>query len=325
MKDIRDVVVVGGGVAGLTAGLFAARYGRSTLIIERSIPGGQIVNAERVENYPGFPGGAGADLAALIGEQTADAGAEFAFDEVTGLEQSGAHYVVLTRTGGFRSRTVIIAGGSRRREIGVDGEAKLRGRGVSECATCDGALFDGQIVGVVGGGDTALDEALSLTKYASRVMLFLRGRTFRAQKILQERAATNGGIEVWHNTVLDEILGEDRVVAVKIRDVLTGETSRVDLSGLFMCAGLDPNTAYLKGRVALDRAGHIPTDIWMRTELPGVFAVGDTRQNSGAQTICSAGDGATAAIGAHRYMNGDPWPPPQKVEGSTGSVGSSGG
>jgi thioredoxin reductase (NADPH) len=234
------------------------------------------------------------------------------------------HYVVLTRTGGFRARTVIIAGGSQRRALGITGEAKLRGRGVSECATCDGVLFDGQAVAVVGGGDTALDEALSLTKYASRVMLFLRGRTLKAQKILQEQAATNARIEVRYNTVIDEILGDDRVVAVKIRDVLTGETSQVDLSGLFVCAGLDPNTAYLKGRMALDRAGHIPTDIWMRTELLGVFAVGDIRQNSGAQTICSAGDGATAAIAAHRYMHGGPWPP-QKVEGSTGSVGSFGG
>ena len=309
MDRMYDIIIIGGGSAGLTAGLFAARYGHSTLVVERLMGGGQIINAENIENYPGFPQGtSGYELGPLMQEQAMNAGAEVSMAEATGLRVDGPYKVVATANGEYQAKAVVIAGGSSLRALGIQGEQELEGRGVSHCATCDGPLFQEQVVGVVGGGDSAMDEALTLTGYASQVILFHWRDAFRAQKVLQDRVLSNPKIQVRWNTVVEDVLGPDIVTKVKVRDTATGETSEVELSGLFVYVGLDPDTAYLKGTLSLDNAGHVATDIWMATEVPGVFAAGDIRQHSAAQVVTAAGDGATAAIAAHRYISGREWP-----------------
>lgn len=310
MTSDYDVVVIGAGLAGLTAGLFAARHGLRTVVLDRLMGGGQIINAERIENYPGFPQGiSGSQLAALFQEQAMDSGVEFRFSEVTGVELSEPYRIVRTVDGDLTTKAVIIAGGSTLRKLGIPGEEEYEGRGVSHCATCDGSFYSDQVVGVVGGGDSAMDEALTLTEYASKVLLFHWGDRLDAQKVLQERVLGYDKIAVRWNTVVEGVLGTaEGVNGVRVRDVVTGETSQVDLAGLFVYIGLDPNTAYLRDVLPLDNAGHIPVNLWMETDVTGVYAAGDLRQHSAAQIVTAAGDGATAAIAAHRYLTGREWP-----------------
>lgn len=296
-------MVLGGGLAGLTAGLFAARCGRSTLVLEASIPGGHLANVETIEDFPGFGDGvAGYDLCPVAQEQAANAGAEFELAEVQAVRAQGPHWSVETSEGRHQAKVVIVAVGSHPRSLDIPGEARLLGRGVSHCATCDGPLFRGKAVGVVGGGDSALQEALTLAKFAARVTVFHRGTALSAQHTYQARALEQSAIEVRYGTVVDEILGEETVAAVRVRDVATLAQSDVALNGLFPYVGLAPSTAFLEGVVPLDAAGHIRTDCSMRTDVPGVFAAGDVRQDSACQAIASAGDGATAALAAHRYI-----------------------
>lgn len=303
-----DIAIVGGGLAGISSGLYASRAGLKTVLLERLMTGGQIINAETVENFPGFPDGiSGADLTGLAQDQASRYGLELELDEVTALRQNASGWTVETYDGELSARAVIVAGGSTLRHLRVPGEEEKHGAGVSYCATCDGAFFTDQVVGLVGGGDSALDEAITLTAFASKVIVFHRGERFSGQKVLQDRVLSNPKIEVHCNTVVDEVLGDSTVDGVGITEVTSGETSRVDLEGLFIYIGLDPNTEYLKDLLPLDSAGHVPTDIWMRTPLPGLFAAGDIRQHSAAQLITSAGDGATAAIAAHRYLEGQDW------------------
>ena len=304
-----DVAIVGGGLAGMTSGLYASRAGLKTVLLERLMTGGQIINAETVENFPGFPDGiSGADLTGLAQDQATRYGLDLELDEVTALRQNASGWTVSTYDGELSARAVIVAGGSTLRHLGVPGEEEKHGAGVSYCATCDGAFFTDQVVGLVGGGDSALDEAITLTEFASKVIVFHRGERFSGQKVLQDRVLQNQKIEVRWNTVVDEVLGDSAVDGVSITEITSGETSRVDLEGLFIYIGLDPNSEYLKDLLPLDNAGHIPTDIWMRAPLPGLFAAGDIRQHSAAQLVTSAGDGATAAIAAHRYLEGQDWP-----------------
>jgi len=298
-----DVVIVGSGLAGLTAGLFAARYGLSTLVLEANIPGGHLTSIEKIEDFPGFPEGiAGYDLCPTVQRQAADQGAEFQRAEVQGLEAQDRFWCVITAEERYRTKTVIVATGSALKELGVPGESRLSGKGVSHCASCDGPLFTGCIVGVAGGGDSALQEALTLANYASQVVLFHRSGDFSAQHAFQQRVLSHSKISVRYYTVVEEIMGEEAVTGVRVRDLATGSESQVDLSGLFIYVGLKPNTAFLKNILRPSDTGHIPTDIWMRTELPGVYAVGDIRQDSAAQAITSAGEGAVAAIAAYRYI-----------------------
>ena len=212
-----------------------------------------------------------------------------------------------TTDGELSSRAVIVAGGSTLRTLGVPGESDLHGAGVSYCATCDGAFFMGQTVGVVGGGDSALDEALTLTEYASKIILLVRGEGPVGQQVLRDRVADHPAIEVRANTAVTAVLGDDQVEGVAVTDTETGETSRLDLSGLFVYVGLEPNSDYLRDLLPLDNAGHVPTDLWMRTALPGLLAAGDVRQHSAAQLVAAAGDGATAAGAAHRYVRAREW------------------
>jgi thioredoxin reductase (NADPH) len=296
-------LIVGGGLAGMTAGIYAARYGMRAAIVERLMGGAQIINIENIENYPGFPQGiSGAELGPAVQEQALDAGVEFIMAEATAVTQRDDRLVVASDAGEHRAKAVVVAAGSNLRQLGIPGEEELFGRGVSHCATCDGPLYMGQVVGVVGGGDSAVDEALTLSEYAERVILFVRGDKFRAQKVLQDRLEANPKIEVVWNTVVERVVGEDTVSAVAVRNALTDSEDQVELSGLFVYVGLEPGSTLVSDLVDLDNAGHIPVDISMKTKIAGLYAVGDIRQHSSSQLISAAGDGATAAIAAHNYV-----------------------
>jgi thioredoxin reductase (NADPH) len=304
MQDY-ELIVIGAGVAGLTAAMTAARHGLKVAVIDRIGVGGQISNAERIENFPGFPHGIGGhELGPLLHEQAEAAGAEFMLDTVDGIEIDGDRRVLRGATQRLHAPAIIIAAGSALRSLGVPGETEFLGRGVSHCASCDGPLFAGREVCVVGGGDAALDEALVLATHAARVTVFHRGASLRAQQLLQARAAIAANVEVVLQTVVEEIIGAGTVAAVRLRDLASAAPRVHDTAGVFIYVGLEPNTAFLRGVVALDPAGHIETDISMRTSVAGVFAAGDIRQHSVAQLAAAAGDGATAAISAVRYLKG---------------------
>ena len=303
-----DVLVIGAGLAGMTAAMYASRYGLRTGLVERMMGGAQIINLERIENYPGFPQGvAGAELGPLIQEQAMDAGAEFIMGDVASISRDGDFKVVETDAGGFRSKAVIVAAGSNLRQLGIPGEEEMFGRGVSHCATCDGPLYMGEVVGVVGGGDSAADEALTLTEYVDKVLMFHRRDQLRAHHAVEERVHYNRKIEVVWNTVVEEVLGEGTVTAVKTRNVVTNLENTVSLTGLFVYVGLEPNSSLVSNLVKVDNAGHIPVNISMETQIAGLYAVGDIRQNSASQLATAVGDGATAAISAFNFVRSKNW------------------
>ena len=309
MAQDYDVVIVGGGAAGLTAGMYCAHYGLKTAIIERLMGGAQIINAEMIENFPGFPQGiSGAELGPLLQEQATGAGAQVILAEASRVGRDGDYRVVSTDDGDYRGRAVILAAGSSLKRLGIPGEDEYTGKGVSHCATCDGPLFAKQVVGVVGGGDTAADEALSLTSYVDHIFLFHRRDRFRAQHVLQERLLSHPKIEVIWNTVVERILGEETLTGVQIRNVITNLENRVSLSGMFIYVGLEPNSSLIQGVLKVDNAGHIPINPWMEAAVPGILAAGDIRQHSAAQLVSAAGDGATAALAAFRYITSRQWP-----------------
>ena len=321
MAGDYEVLIIGGGLAGMTAGLYAARYGRKTAILERMMGGASIINVDRIDNYPGFPDGiSGAELAPAVQEQTMKAGAEFLMGEAESITRpdadantgnpadagtaadGGGLLAVASDAGTLRAPAVIIAAGSTLRPLGIPGEAEFFGRGVSQCATCDGPLYAGETVGIVGGGDSAADEALVLAQYAAQVLLFHRRDALRAQAALAQAVAARPNIEIRWNTEITAIAGDDAVAAVKTRNAATGQESETPLAGLFVYVGLQPNSALAAGLLETDGAGHIPVNLWMETAVPGLYAVGDLRQHSSSQLISAAGDGATAALAAHRYL-----------------------
>ena len=298
-----DVIVVGSGLAGLTAGLFSARHGLSTVILESNIPGGHLISIEKIEDFPGFSDGiAGYDLCPTVQRQAADQGAEFQRAEVLKLEVKDRLWSVATDEQSHVAKAVIVATGSTLKELGVPGEEKLMGRGVSHCASCDGPLYDGQVVGVVGGGDSALQEALTLANFAETVLVFQREASFTGSHSYLDRVLSEPKIAPRYRATIEEVLGDDQLSGVRVRNLASNEVSQVDLAGLFVYVGLKPNTALLKNILSLRDTGHVPTDGWMKTERDGLYAVGDIRQDSAAQAITSAGDGATAAIAAYRYI-----------------------
>ena len=303
-----DVVIIGGGPAGLTAGLYAARARLKSLLIEKGLVGGQMVNAERVENYPGFPEGiSGYELGQLIHQQATKHGLETLTAEVTGLKDEPR--VVETTEGNFTAKAVIIAGGSERQKLGVPGEKEFTGRGVSYCATCDAAFFKALPVAVVGGGNAAITEALHLAKIASGVTVIHRRDQLRAGPILQEKASAEPKIKFRLSYMVESIEGQDFVQGIRLRQVETGKPSTLKVAGVFIAIGLRPSTDYLKGILPLDANGFIITDEKTETKIPGIFAAGDIRHNSARQVITAAGDGATAAFYADRFITNQPAKP----------------
>ena len=301
-QDI-DLLVVGAGVAGLTAATMAARHGLKVVVVDRMGVGGQISTAETIENFPGFPQGIGGhELGPLLHDQAESTGAEFLLDTVEAIEPGRERHQVRAATQAWQARAVIVAAGSSHRTLGIPGEAQFLGKGVSHCASCDGPFFAGQAVAIIGGGDTALDEALVLAAHASHVTLIHRGSRLRAQHVLGERAKANAKIAIIVNTFVEEILGGKSVTGAKLRDVPSGATRELPVRGVFVSVGLEPNTGFLRGVVALDTAGHIETDTMMQTSCPGVFAAGDIRKGSVALLAACAGDGTTAAIAAVHYL-----------------------
>lgn len=303
-----DVVIVGAGAAGLTAGLYCANQGLKAIVLERLMPYSQIINAEKVENFPGFPTPlTGGELGGRIQEQAMNAGMEFEMAEATGLTLKEPSRIVRTTDGEIQAKAVIVAAGSSLRKLGVPGEEDLWGRGISQCATCDGHFFQDATAAVVGGGDSAADEALTLAEYCSKVYLLHRGAALDAQRFLQARIRSNSKIEIVCNTVVERVLGEETVTGVALRDVETQTARKLDLTGLFVFVGLAPNTQFLDGVLVTDDGGHIPVNAWMETAIPGVYAAGDIRQYSSRQLVSAAGDGATAAIAAYRYVTSHRW------------------
>ena len=302
-KETYDVVVIGAGPAGLTAALYAARSRLKVLLVERLAPGGQIALSDWVENYPGFPEGInGMELVTRMKEQVDKLEVPIHQGEVRALEEDRAMKVVYVDGDWLESRTVVVASGASPKRLGVPGEEKLIGRGVSFCATCDAPFYRGQRVAVVGGGDTAVQEALYLTKFAKKVYLIHRRRKLRAARILQERLFNNDKVEVVWSSVVEEILGEDMVQGLRLRNLETGEKQELKVSGVFLFIGLRPNSAFLKGLVDLDAEGFVITGENLETSVPGIFAAGDVRRKILRQVSTAVGDGATAAHAAERYL-----------------------
>jgi thioredoxin reductase (NADPH) len=302
MQDI-DVVIVGAGVAGLTAAMVAGRHGVKVAVVDRIGVGGQISTVERIENFPGFPLGiAGHELGPLLHEQAEAAGVEFMLDTIESIASEGGRFLV-RGVDTLQARAVIVAAGSAPRSLGISGEESFLGKGVSHCASCDGPFFKGEEVVVVGGGDSGVDEALVLAAHAARVTVVHRGASLRAQQSVVARASADPRIAILLDTVVEEIVGGDAVSGVRLRDQKSGEARLQPVKGVFVHVGLEPNTIFLQGLVALDGAGHIETDAMMRTSRPGLFAAGDIRKGSVALIAAVAGDGATAAVAAVRYLH----------------------
>jgi thioredoxin reductase (NADPH) len=304
--QVRDVVIVGSGPAGYTAAVYTARANLKPLVIEGVQYGGALMNTTEVENYPGFVDGIqGPDLMDHMRKQAERFGAELISDDATSLELTGDIKKVTVGGETYLSRTVILAMGSAYRMLGVPNEDRLMGHGVSACATCDGFFFRGQDIAVVGGGDSAMEEATFLTRFADRVHLLHRRDAFRASKIMQDRALSNDKIQVHWNTVVDDVLGEDKVTGLAVRDTVSGEGSTLGVTGVFVAIGHDPRSELVRGQVHLDDEGYVLVEApSTRTNLIGVFACGDLVDHTYRQAITAAGTGCAAALDAERYLAG---------------------
>ena len=298
-----DLVIIGGGPAGLTAGIYAARARLNVILIEKVVPGGQILVTDWIENYPGFPEGlCGADLVQKMTEQAEKFGLGIETNDVVSLDLAGPVKKIHLTDKTIRARALVIATGAAPRKLGIPGELKLFGKGVSTCATCDGPFYRDQVVVAAGGGDTAVQESLFLTKFARKVYLVHRRDQLRATKILQERAFNNDKLEIIWNSVLTEIKGTSSVEQVVLKDVTTGKEESMPADGCFIWIGIIPNTALLDNRVKLDANGFILTDFNMQTSVPGVFAAGDVRATPLRQVSTAVGDAAIAATAAEQYI-----------------------
>lgn len=304
MAKEYEVIIIGGGPAGLGAGIYASRARLACLLLEKAAPGGLIANAEKVENYPGFPDGvSGIELGELMQRHAQKFGLEIVTAEVQGLALAGDKKIVKTTNGDYTAKAVIVASGSEHNKLGIPGEEEFTGKGVSFCATCDGYFFQDKAVAVVGGGNAALAEALSLTKFASKIFVIHRRSEMRATKVVQERALANPKIEFRFNTAVSAVEGNNFVEQLKLEDTENGKTSTLKVSGMFVAIGFKPNTEFLKNTVPMDNTGYVITDEKMATSVPGIFAAGDVRATSIRQVISATGDGAVAAIYAERYLS----------------------
>lgn len=301
---LYDVLIIGGGGSGLTAALYTSRAKLSTLLLEKLAPGGQIALTDFVENYPGFPEGiTGTEISRRMEEQARRYGTELVYEEVSGLEKRNNHFKVQTTSGAiYTSRSLIAATGASYRNLGVPGEKELTGKGVSYCATCDGAFFKEKELVVVGGGDSAMQEGIFLTRFATKVTVIHRRDKLRASAILQERAFQNPKMKFIWNTVVTQISGEGKVQEVQLQNVKTNQTQELKTDGVFVFIGHDPNTAFLKGVVALDEKGYVKTNDRLETSLPGLFAAGEVRAGAVRQLVSCCGEGCEAALSCQAYL-----------------------
>jgi len=300
-----DVIVLGGGPAGLTAAIYASRARLSTLLVEKAYPGGQLMMCENIENFPGYKNGPGMDLSNTMREQAEKFGMETVFAEIERMDLLGLEKILYTsEKKEIRGKTVILSLGAKPRQLGVPGEREFLGRGVSYCAVCDGAFFKDKKLAVIGGGDTAVEDSVFLTKYASSVHIVHRRDKLRAQRIIQERALANPVINVAWNSVVKQIGGSESVDHVVLENLHTKQTVKLPVDGVFVLIGLDPNTHMLESQIKLDDMGYIITDENMHTNIPGVFAAGDIRHKLLRQIITACADGAIAATAAEKYIEG---------------------
>lgn len=303
MAGIFDIVILGGGPAGLSAGLYGSRARLNTLIIEKSKYGGQAATTAELENYPGsIHNCTGPSLSERMREQAEEFGTKFAKDEVLGLDVTGDIKIVKCRGAEYHTRSVIVATGAEPSMAGFKGELEYRGKGVSYCATCDADFFTDLDVALIGGGDSALTEALYLTKYVNKLTIVHRRDAFRGAKSIQEKIFNNPKIEIEWNSVPVEIFGDEIVEGIRIKNKVTSEEKTLEVNGVFVFVGLNPTSDILKGVIDMDERGYILTDSEMRTNIPGVFAAGDVRQKTLRQVITAAADGAIAATAAEKYI-----------------------
>jgi thioredoxin reductase (NADPH) len=299
---MHDLVIIGGGPAGLTAGLYAGRMRLKTLLLEKVSLGGQVLFTPFIENFPGFVGGVATEKLILsMRKQIEELGVEIKIDEATKVVRD-SEFKISGREGEYAARTVIIATGARPKQLGVRGEDRLVGRGVSYCGTCDGPLFKDKDILVIGAGDRAVEEAIFLSSYARRVDIIHRRQSLRASKILEEKVQQNPKINFILDTVVEEIVGRDKVESMKIRNVKTGLISELTCQGVFIFVGIEPNTAFVKNQLNTDEAGFIMTDQDLKTSQEGIFACGDCRKKSLYQVITACAEGAIAADSCHKYL-----------------------
>lgn len=325
MEKIRryDVIIIGGGPAGLTAALYAGRARINTVLLERGVPGGQLLNTEAIEDYPGFDHITGPELAQRMADQAQKFGVKIETARVVAIRRQGDKQRVETENGDYVADYVILTAGGEPLKLGIPGEGEFQGRGVSQCAVCDGAFFKEEEVAVVGGGDAALEEGVFLTRYAKKVYIIHRRDQFRAQAILVEAARSNPKVELITNTVVTEIKGEDgQVKQIMLKDLRTGETRPLNVTGVFIFIGFQPNVQFFDHRehVEHDQLGFLVTDATMQTSLPGLYAAGDVRSQLTRQITTAVGDATTAAIDAVKKLEAkkhEPTPVPVDLYGPT--------
>ena len=293
----------------MSAGVTSARLGRRTLVLTGDVLGGQLVSIEKIEGFPGYPEGvAGYDLCPMMQEQAAASGAEVMMNSLECIHSQGAEWCVTTDAGDILARSIILASGSTLKKLNIPGEERLTGRGVSHCASCDAPLLRDRIVAVVGGGDSAMQEALTLAGFASKVIIIHRGDALAGQTSYRDRVTAHPRIDVRFGTAVSEILGESAVTGLRTHTSSDGVASNLEVAAVFAYVGLRPNTGFLKDWINLDSAGRIPTDGWMRTGLLGVCAAGNVRSQSPFRAVSAAGDGASAAVAVDRYLADGAWP-----------------
>lgn len=303
-ERVYDVIIAGAGPAGMTAAVYASRGNLDTLMIERGMPGGQMADTEDIENYPGYESVLGADLSNKMFEHAKKFGAAYAYGNINGVVDHGDYKVITAGDKEYKTKTLIIATGAQYTKLGVEGEEELTGRGVSYCAVCDGAFFKEKEIVVIGGGDSAVEEGVYLTKFAKKVTVIHRRDELRAQKILQERAFANDKVEFIWDTVAEKMNGKDgKLNSLSLHNVKTDEKYEYETDGVFVYIGMDPLSEPFKSLGIVDEEGYIPTNENMETKVPGVYAVGDVREKELRQIVTATGDGSIAAEKAQSYID----------------------